>query len=43
MATGAHWATIKRFCLFTLMVLLAGGAVVGVIALRTEVYLSSLN
>ncbi len=42
-ATDAHWATVKRFCLFAFMILLAGGAVVGVIALKTEVYLSSLN
>jgi len=41
--TDAHWATIKRFCLIALTILLAGGAVAGVLALKTTVYLSHLN
>jgi hypothetical protein len=41
--TGAHWATIKRFCLFALAILLVGGAVAGIVALKTAFYLSHLN
>ena len=34
----AHLAMIKRFCVFVLMILMGGGAVAGVIALRTAAY-----
>lgn len=42
-ATDAHWATIKRFCVVALTILLAGGAVAGILALKTTVDLSHLN
>jgi hypothetical protein len=42
-AAQAHLATIKRFCVCALTVLVAGGAVAAVIALKTAVYLSRLN
>ena len=35
---GAHLTTIKRACLFLLTVLLAGGALAAVIALKTAIY-----
>ena len=34
--------TIKQFCLLGLTVLLAGGLLVGIVALRTAVYVSRL-
>jgi hypothetical protein len=42
-ATDAHWTAIKRFCLFTFAILLAGGSVAGIISLKTAVYLSHFN
>ena len=42
-ATEARLATIKRICLCTLAALLAGGAMAGIIALRTAIYLARLN
>jgi hypothetical protein len=33
-----HLAMIKRFCMFALTVLLAGGAVAGVMALKIALY-----
>lgn len=41
--TGAHWTTIKRFCLFAVVILLVGGAVAGIVALKTAFYLSHLD
>ena len=40
---GAHLAVFKRFCLFALAVLLAGGGVAGIIALKTAIALSRLT
>jgi hypothetical protein len=37
-AARAHLATIKRVCLFVLTVVLAGGALAAVIALKTAIY-----
>jgi hypothetical protein len=34
----AHLATIKRFCMGALMVLMAAGALTGVIALKAAIY-----
>jgi hypothetical protein len=42
-AAQAHLATIKRFCICALTLLVAGGAVAAIIALKTAVYLSRLN
>lgn len=42
MAT-AHMAAIKRFCLCALVILLTGGALAGVIALKAAIYLARLN
>jgi hypothetical protein len=42
-AAQAHLAMIKRFCICALTMLVAGGAVAAVIALKTAVYLSRLN
>ena len=39
-AAKAHLAAIKRVCLCALTVLLAGGAVAAVIALKTAIYFS---
>jgi hypothetical protein len=39
----AHLATFKRFCRCALTVLLVGGAVAGIIALKAAIYLSRLN
>lgn len=35
---GAHLAVFKRFCVCAVAVLLAGGAVTGIIAIRTAAY-----
>jgi hypothetical protein len=37
-AAKAHLATIKRFCIGALMVLMAAGALTGVIALKAAIY-----
>jgi len=42
-AAGTRIATIKRICLCTLAALLAGGAMAGIIALRTAIYLARFN
>ena len=39
----ARKAMIKRFCVGALTFLIAGGALVGIIALRTTIYLSRLS
>jgi hypothetical protein len=40
---GTRLATIKRICLCTCAALLAGGAMGGIIALRTAIYLARFN
>ena len=35
---GAHLATFKRFCVCAVAVLLAGGAVAGIMAVKTAAY-----
>jgi hypothetical protein len=42
-ATATHWTTIKRFCLVALTILLAGGTLAGIVALKTLVYLPHFN
>jgi hypothetical protein len=42
-AASARLATIKRLCLRALAVLMVGGALAGIIALKTAIYLSRLN
>lgn len=42
-AAGARLATIKRICLCAGAALLAGGAMAGIIALRTAIYLERFN
>jgi hypothetical protein len=42
-AAQAHLAMIRRFCTCALTVLVAGGAVAAIIALKTAVYLSRLT
>ena len=39
----AHRAMIKRFCMRALTVLIVGGFVAGIIALKAAFYLSRLN
>ena len=41
--TTADFAALKRFCLCALTVLLAGGAVAGIIALKTAIALSRIS
>jgi hypothetical protein len=42
-AAKAHLGMIKRFCMCALTVLLAGGALAGIIALRAIAVLHTLN
>lgn len=42
-AADTRIATIKRICLCTCAALLAGGAMAGIIALRTAIYLARFN
>jgi hypothetical protein len=42
-AAGTRLAAIKRLCLCACAALLAGGAMAGIIALRTAVYLARFN
>lgn len=42
-ASRARLATIKRLCLRALAVLMVGGALAGIIALKAAIYLSRLN
>jgi hypothetical protein len=42
-AAGTRLATIKRICLCACAALLAGGAMAGIIALRTAIYLARFN
>jgi hypothetical protein len=42
-ATNAHLAMIQRFCMCALTILMAGGAVAGIIALKTAIALSRLG
>jgi hypothetical protein len=37
-AVRAHLAMVRRFCLYALTILLAGGALAAVIALKTAIY-----
>ena len=39
----ARLATIKRYCLFALPRLLAGGLLFGIVALRTAIYVERLT
>jgi hypothetical protein len=39
----AHLTMIKRFCKFALAVLVVGGALAGIIALKAAVFLPRLN
>jgi hypothetical protein len=41
--TAADFAMLKRFCLCALTVLLAGGAVAGIIVLKTAIALSRIS
>ena len=40
---GTRLATIKRICLCACAALLAGGAMAGIIALRTAIYVARFN
>jgi hypothetical protein len=42
-AAEAHLGMIKRFCMYALTILLAGGALAGIIALRAIAVFHSLN
>ena len=42
-SVAARLAAIKRICLCTVAALLAGGAMAGIIALRTAIYLARFN
>ena len=42
-AAATRFAAVKRICLCTVAALLAGGAMTGIIALRTAIYLARFN
>jgi hypothetical protein len=42
-AAEAHLAMIRRFCICAVTILVAGGAVAAIIALKAAIYLSRFN